>query len=275
MNNPIPSISVYMPTRNRAGQLEQTLHSVFGQTLQPGEVIVVDDASEDSTQEVLLSMQARYPALTVYRNDTPQGASASRNLAIQRATGAFITGIDDDDRWRPTRLEKLFALFETENCAGVCSYDLMDDGKRKRVWKKRSVITLDDLLYYNMAGNQILTRRSYILQAGGFDETLPSAQDYDLWIRLAEKFGSIKTVAEALQVINIKEDESRITTSLNRAKGYRLCFEKHMPLMNASHISYQKYRLKLASGESPGWLEMISVTPRHLLTKEITRKLFL
>lgn len=275
MNNPIPAISVYMPTRNRAGQLEQALHSVFSQTLPPGEVIVIDDASEDSTQEVLLSMQARYPALTVFRNDSPQGASASRNLAIEQASGEFVTGIDDDDVWRPKRLEKLFALFGRENCAGVCSFDLMDYGKRQRVWKKRSVITLDDLLYYNMAGNQILTRREYILQTGGYDETLPSAQDYDLWIRLSEKFGPIKTVPEALQIVNMKKGADRITTSAKKTEGYRLCFEKHLPLMNASQISYQKYRLKLASGESPGWLEMVSATPGHLLLKEIIRKLFL
>lgn len=275
MNNPVPVISVYIPTRNRAGQLGDALRSVFRQSLQPAEVIVVDDASDDSTQELLLKMQKQHPTLSVIRNESPKGAAASRNLAIQRAKGEFVTGIDDDDLWKPERLKKLFALLNRENCAGVCSYDLMDDGVKKRIWKKRSVITLDDLLYYNMAGNQILTRREYILQVGGYDETLPSAQDYDLWIRLARQFGSLKSVPEALQIISIKEDEARITTSDKKIEGYRLCFEKHRPMMTPAHIRYQEYRLKMASGESPGWMEMLSAAPSHLLVKEITRKLFL
>ncbi|HLR90061.1 MAG TPA: glycosyltransferase [Balneolaceae bacterium] len=275
MNNPAPEIAVYMPTRNRAGKLEDVLSSIFGQSLQPAEVIIVDDASDDSTSEILSLWKEQHPILKVVRNETPQGAAASRNRAIRRAESEFITGVDDDDIWKAGRLEKLYTLFHEETCAGVCSYDMMDDGVRKRIWKKPSHITLDDLLYYNMAGNQILTRTAYIREVGGFDEALPSAQDYDLWIRMVQKYGPIRTLPEVLQIINIRQDDNRISTSGAKIRGYRLCFEKHRTLMTNSHIRYQNYRLRLAAGQSPGWGEMLRSTPAHLLRKEIIRKLFL
>src|SRR5690625_7953967 len=100
---------------------------------------------------------------------------------------------------------------------------MMDDGVRKRIWKKPSNITLDDLLYYNMAGNQILTRTAYIREVGGFDEALPSAQDYDLWIRMVQRCGRVRTLPEVLQIINIRQDDNRISTSRAKIRGDRLC----------------------------------------------------
>ena len=273
-NQKQPLISVYIPTRNRSDLLKRAIDSVLMQTWLNYEIIVVDDSSDDSTPILLKKFSAAHNNIHVIRNDSSKGAAASRNIAIENAKGEFITGLDDDDYWRPKRLEKLMENFE-EGYSAATSNDRMDMGHKEIVWKKKPVLTLQDLLYYNQVGNQVLTRKKYIQEAGGYDESLYSAQDYDLWIRLAHDFGPIKTAPHTLQVVNMSDDRESITTSGNKLKGYRACYEKHKHKMNREQKIYQQYRMRLAEGIDTGWIEMFRSVPANLWVKEITRKLFL
>lgn len=252
--------------------MEGAVFSVLEQTWKNIELIVVDDASDDSTPERLRQLSKDYP-ITVIHNPEPKGAAASRNIAIEYAHGEFVSGIDDDDRWMADRIELLMNTFE-DGLSAVCSYDRMKYETRSITWKKKSVISVDDLLYYNMAGNQVLTKKEYIRTVGGYDETLPSAQDDDLWIRLAGEFGPVKTVAKPLQIVNMEQERERITTSEAQIEGYRACFEKHRSKMSDKQVKYREYRIKEASGKDIGWIELAMATPFKLLKKEITRKLF-
>jgi glycosyltransferase involved in cell wall biosynthesis len=263
-----------MPTRNRAEFLERAIQSVIDQTYKSIELIIVDDASDDSTPEILKSY-AQKDGITIVRNHEPKGASSSRNIALRTASGEFATGIDDDDYWRPNRVEEFLNAWQNDQYGGICANDRMDFGDKEIVWKKKPFITLQDLLYYNMIGNQIFTKRDYLLNLGGYDESLPSAQDYDLWIRLVHDYGPIKNVLKTTQVVNMRDEEERITTSGNQIDGYVQCFEKHRKKMNTSQEKYQKYRINLAAGKDSSWLDMLRSVPGKLLIKEITRKLFL
>jgi glycosyltransferase involved in cell wall biosynthesis len=272
--NPEPLVTAIIPTHNRADLLERAIDSVLEQTWENLEIVVVDDASDDETPELLKRLSEEYPLIKVFRNEKPRQAAASRNLAIKHAAGEYITGLDDDDIWRPRRVELLMKEFE-EGFSAVCSNDRMVMEGKEIVWKKPSMITLDDLLYYNQVGNQVLTKKEYLLDVGGYDEKLPSAQDYDLWIRLVQKFGPIRTAPHTLQVVNMDDQRERISTSDNKMEGYHQCYEKHKKWMSKSHQKYQQYRLKLAAGEHAGWFELFRSVPAKLYVKEITRKLFL
>lgn len=268
-----PLVSAIIPTHNRSDLLKRAIESVVEQTWENIEIVVVDDASDDGTSELLEQLSKKH-RITVIRNEIAKGAAASRNIAIENSTGEFITGLDDDDFWRPKRVEFLMEEFE-DGYSAVCSNDRMMMGEKEFVWKKPSVISLDDLLFYNRVGNQVLTKKEYLQVIGGYDEELPSAQDYDLWIRLAEKFGPIRTAPHTLQVINMDEDMDRITTSDDQIRGYHACYEKHQAKMNEQQKKYQNYRIRMVEGDEPGWLEMFRSVPGNLLVKEITRKLFL
>ncbi|MEX0660777.1 MAG: glycosyltransferase [Balneolaceae bacterium] len=268
-----PLVSVIIPTQNRASLLKRALESAFEQTWNELEIVVVDDASDDETPELLEELSKEHP-MTIIRNKTAKGAAASRNIAIEKSTGEFITGLDDDDYWRPKRVELLMEEFE-EGYSAVCSNDRMVMGEKEFVWKKPAVISLDDLLFYNRVGNQVLTKKEYLQEIGGYDEKLPSAQDYDLWIRLVEKYGPIKTAQHTLQVINMDDDRDRITNSDDQLRGYHACYEKHQSKMSEQQKKYQNYRIRMVEGEEPGWWEMFRSVPGNLLVKEITRKLFL
>lgn len=263
-----------MPTYNRRDLLERAVNTVLEQTWNSLEIIIVDDASDDDTPKLLEELTGSYNNIRAIRNETSKGAAVSRNIAIQNANGEYITGLDDDDYWRPTRIERLMEEFE-EGFSAVCSYDRMVMNEREAVWRKPTMITHDDLLYYNQVGNQVLTKKEYLDEIGGYDEELPSAQDYDLWIRLARQFGPIRTVTQPLQIVNMEEDRERISTADQKMDGYYQCYEKHKDWMNAKQKKYQKYRLKLAEEESVSWLDLIRSVPPGLYIKEITRKMFL
>ena len=274
MSNPSePLVTVYLPTQNRRESLEPAIESVFNQTWNSTELIVVDDASKDETAELLSSLK-KERNFKVIRNDTPQGAAKSRNMAISQAGGEFITGLDDDDLWMPRRIELMMQEFQ-DGYSGVSSHDLMDYGKRLLRWKKRNNISHQDLLYYNCAGNQLLTRTEYLQKLGGFDESLSAAQDYDLWIRLTEAYGPIVNAPYLLQTVNMRSERESITTSVRKMEGYRACFEKHRSKMTPKQVAYQQYRLNLAAGEKKSWIEMFRSVPANLLLKEINRKIFL
>lgn len=273
MSNPAqPLVTAFIPTRNRVDTLERAIQSVLDQTWTSIEIIVIDDASDDTTHDLLKRFSAEH-SIRFIRNTRPLGAAACRNVAIQQATGEFVSGLDDDDFWRPKRIEMLMEAFE-DGYSGVCSNDRLDFGDRELVWKKRPVVTLQDLLFYNQVGNQILTKRDYILEVGGYDESLSSAQDYDLWIRLAHDFGPFKNVSQTLQVVNMAPERESITNAKTKLEGYTACFEKHVGKMNADQKKYQHYRLRLAAGKKVSWAEMFRSVPASLLIKEITRKLF-
>ena len=267
-------VSVIIPTHNRKELLERAVNSVLEQTWSAVELVIVDDASDDETPAYLDQLQKDHDRIQVISNSESEGAAVSRNIAIQHASGEFITGLDDDDYWRPTRIERLMEEFE-EGFSAVCSYDRMVMNEREAVWRKPTMITHDDLLYYNQVGNQVLTKKEFLEELGGYDEELPSAQDYDLWIRLTRQFGPIRTVTQPLQIVNMEDDRDRISTADQKMDGYYQCYEKHKDWMSVKQKRYQEYRLKLAEEESVSWLDLIRSVPPGLYIKEITRKLFL
>src|SRR3954466_15167188 len=99
-------VSVYIPTRNRRALVERAIKAVLEQDYRELEVIVVDDASTDDTPAFLKAAAAADSRLTFFANDRPSGAPAARNRAIAAAKGAFVTGLDDDDYFEPTRSEE-------------------------------------------------------------------------------------------------------------------------------------------------------------------------
>ena len=105
----VPTVSVVIPTYNRADVLGDAIASAVGQTAPPVEVIVVDDASTDSTPDVA----AQFGKAVRYVRQERAGQSAARNLGASLAAGEYIAMLDSDDTWEPTKLERQLALHET------------------------------------------------------------------------------------------------------------------------------------------------------------------
>lgn len=242
-------VTVYIPTRNRARLVAQAVASVMAQTHQDWRCIIVDDASDDETPRVLAGLAAADPRISYFRHEAPQGACAARNRAIEAAKTEFVTGLDDDDIFLPQRLAQLLEGV-AKGAPIVTSRDLLWKGGRIKAMPKPDVATLPMMLKRNVIGNQILTRREHVLAVGGFDTALPSWQDYDLWVRLIERFGPVTVVPHFGQIIYGSDSVARITDDVSRqARGMELFFAKHGPKMNAQARSIHLARQKRLKGE--------------------------
>jgi|SRR5690554_309400 len=243
MSSSQPLISVIIPTHNRAVLLQRALNSVVGQRYKNLELIIVDDSSKDNTEDIVKNYQDRVK-ITYIKNDVAVGACAARNIGINAAEGVFIAGLDDDDTWHPDRVFELHANYSSEY-AFVTSDVLIMKDKTQHVWRKKSVLTLNDLLYSNQVGNQVLVEKERVLEVGGFDENLTAAQDYDLWIRLCSKYGPIRNVQKVLQTVYEEESRDRITTSYSKKiDGYLRFYNKHKSKMDIKQRKYQLYLMR-------------------------------
>jgi glycosyltransferase involved in cell wall biosynthesis len=222
------------------------------------EIVIVDDGSSDKTEEVVRGYQSRKEEILYLRHDTPRGACAARNYGIREAHGEFVTGLDDDDEWLPRRVEVLMKSWR-EEYAYVCSPNCIIYRDRKVNERRRSVITLNDMLYSNITGNQVLTRKERILAVGGFDEDLTANQDFDLWLRLLAKYGNAKMVSEPLQNVYRDHLEDRISKSSRKISGEWKLYLKNKPLLNIKQRRVRLMELKRIKRKNIKISELIGI----------------
>ena len=193
----MPQISVIIPTFNHGKFIAETLESVFAQTYQNYEVIVINDGSTDET-EAVLGPDLEAQRIRYFRQEN-QGVAAARNAGLALATGEWIAFLDDDDLWPPDKLEWQVACLEASNAVvvgGLCSrFGLEGERKKKGDSHKIEFLATADLFRGNPFGSpgQTLIRKSALEKIGGLDTAIWGLDDLDLWIRLS-RIGSIQRV---------------------------------------------------------------------------------
>jgi glycosyltransferase involved in cell wall biosynthesis len=186
-------ISVIVPARNAERYIKRTLESVLNQTHQDFEIVVVDNASTDTTAAIVTELAQRDPRIRLVRAQNI-GVSAARNLAIKEARGELIAPVDADDVWHPEKLARQLAVM----CAagpnvGVvyCWSAGIDDEDRiiLAAWTKSYAVgnVLHDIVVSGIVGNGSvpLLRRKYIDAVGGYDENLYLCEDWKFYTALA------------------------------------------------------------------------------------------
>ena len=181
-------ISVIIPTFNRAALLPRAIDSVLRQTHQSFEIIVIDDGSTDHTA----SVAAEYGNALRYIRQSNAGASAARNCGIREATGALIAFLDSDDTWHPEKLARQAALFSTPAIGAVhCAIRVehTERGETKGLYYPGDTLDLHAVLALRIPWpTAMMVRRDVLLEIGGFDETLVASEDWELCIRIAQKY---------------------------------------------------------------------------------------
>jgi glycosyltransferase involved in cell wall biosynthesis len=185
--------SIIIPTFNREQYIQATLESVFAQTLNSYEVIVVDDGSTDRTVEILHPYRDRITLLQ-QENKSP---GAARNLGIRQAQGVYTTFLDSDDLWFPWTLATYQQAIEATNfpifVAGAhCSFS--DAAELEAVAIPLNVQSFGD--YYaasdrsfDIYGCAVAVQTQVLQQSGGFNDQKMNAEDSDLWLRLGTVAG--------------------------------------------------------------------------------------
>jgi glycosyltransferase involved in cell wall biosynthesis len=187
-----PLVSIVIPAYNSANYLPQALDSVLNQTFRDYEIIVVDDGSTDETEQVL----APYRGLIRYIRKENGGPASARNAGIRQASGEYIAFLDADDIWLPDKLQSqidfisknpdLHVLFT--DCAIFDQHGFVTSSIKEN-HNISARITFQDLLTKHFVPmSSIIVKRACLDEIGLFDESLTGAEDYNLYLRLAQKF---------------------------------------------------------------------------------------
>jgi glycosyltransferase involved in cell wall biosynthesis len=191
-----PTVSVVLPTYDRAPLITRAIRSVLEQTLTDFELIVVDDGSTDATQEAVADIAD--PRLRFIELAENRGAAAARNVGIRAASAPFIAFQDSDDEWLPAKLECHMRAFDTADPeVGVVYSDMeriWDDGRREYHRSPdvvRGVLLDPGTCFYQVCGLGIqstVIRKECFAEVGDFNEAFPALEDLELFVRLSRRY---------------------------------------------------------------------------------------
>jgi glycosyltransferase involved in cell wall biosynthesis len=218
------SISIVMPTHNRAALLPRALESVLRQSDPDFELIVVDDGSSDGTP-ALLAQRAPDPRVRVLRNEPAGGPAVARNRGIRAAGGDWIAFLDDDDELLPDYVARLRAAIQADPrldlvWSGVERWHHRADGGHdveslhwRDRWDGRAATEHRFLNFFALSFG-VAVRRERLLAVGLFDERFSSSEDLDLAMRLVAAGAAYAALPGPLLRLHLGE-----SGSLSRSRG--------------------------------------------------------
>lgn len=181
-------IAVVVPTHDRAHVLGRALASVLDQSEPPAQCLVVDDGSRDGTEALV---RRSFPGVTYLRR-AHQGVSAARNLGIRHAEADWVAFLDSDDCWMPDKLARQRRALAGGGHA-ICHTDEVWIRAGRRVNPMRKHRKRGGWIYRHclprcaISPSTSVVRKDVLEAVGGFDESLPACEDYDLWLRLCAR----------------------------------------------------------------------------------------
>ena len=197
-------ISVVMPCYNAAPYVEEAVESVMQQSYPHVELIIIDDGSTDESVQIIARLATRYPDRITVLHQTNSGPYHARNQGLTHARGNFIAFLDADDTWHPEALNQLHAamtatLADMAYCGwqnvGEAAVNTQPHIPPDYVESDAAALFLQSCPW---PINGVLVRRQLIDSLRGFSERLPTAMDYDLWLRMLAAQPTVVRVPQVL-----------------------------------------------------------------------------
>lgn len=247
-------VSAIITTYNRCDLINASIRSVLGQTCQDFELIIVDDASTDNTAQAVSEFHDS--RIRYIRHEKNQGAAVARNTGIHNAKYDCIAFLDDDDEWLPQKLELQLDLLDHGGPDIGCVYTgyetiLRSTGHlvNKRIATERGNIFKKMLVHNCIGGTSVvLITKKCFDEVGLFDESLPYYEDYDIFIRIAEKF-KIECVSQPLLRYYVDDLGLNYSNNLDRVEqGLEIMRERYCSGSSDRDVKNLYSRLYLMQG---------------------------
>lgn len=228
-------ISIVIPTYNRPALLDRLLESIQSQTFKDFEVIIIDDNSSNQCEyeAVMNKYKNVFKEMQYHRNEKNSGAPYSRNRGIRLAAYELVALVDDDDKWLPNKLAWQNEVYEHSSDKLGIVYTWTDaiDEKGEVVYRYRSEIEgnakVEILRECFIPSPSVLVRKSALLEAGLFDETMPSCQDWDMWTRIFLKEYTCRVV-KSVEALHWHHHGPTIGKSQRAFQGYNKYYKKFL-----------------------------------------------
>lgn len=254
-------VSIILPTYNRRYCIQRAIDSVLSQTWQDYELIIIDDGSTDGTEEYICSLTDK--RIKYVRLGKNSGVARARNIGIENAAGEYIAFQDSDAEWGKNKLEKQVYCLDSSKQEVAMVYS-----PYKRIYRDYAIVypalnvPLEEksgqiiryLLEHPLVDTPtMLVRKNVLYEVGGFDPVMSALEDYELSIRIAERY-QIHIIDEILVLSYDNEDSisnnaaSYIRNSFYLLKKYREVFAKYdmmMPYLNQlSQYAVENHQLE-------------------------------
>ncbi|TVP61024.1 MAG: glycosyltransferase family 2 protein [Halomonadaceae bacterium] len=255
-----PHVSVIIPAYNRGACLARALDSVLTQTLQPQEVIVVDDKSTDSSvADTLTRYSDRFEqqGITFLSLVNPEnaGAARSRNRGVAASGGGMLAFLDSDDAWHPSHLETCLGILQSESGTDFLASNHYDQGKQSHrnpmlpsTGAKKTLV--DDAYEFKFSATKAPLRTSGLVMTkagfesiGGFDEDLGKHQDWDLVMRFNRANGRFVYNLGSTVLIH-SESENRMSHSSNYTASLRFLKRHHRGMKISHRVRFSRAVIK-------------------------------
>jgi teichuronic acid biosynthesis glycosyltransferase TuaG len=249
MSSHPPLVTVVIPTYNQADFLREALQSVVNQDFADWQAVVVNNHSSDHTKDVVAEIAD--PRIQIIDFNNEGVIAASRNLALLQATSLFVAFLDSDDWWHPTKLSRCVAALQTGSDL-VCHSEEWRSSTSSRVvhYGPAYRTSYQELL---LGGNCVSTsavvgRTKLFQELGGFstDPRFVTAEDYELWLRLAQSRAEFVFLNEVLGVFRIHSLSA--SASVDRNSRAEMAVVAHH-LASAPFTSPAVQRRRLARSE--------------------------
>jgi glycosyltransferase involved in cell wall biosynthesis len=236
----LKKVLVIIPTRDRPNLTLEAVRSVTNQTYTDWECLVIDDGSSIENYKLLTKQLKPIPKVKLSRNSTPKGPAACRNFALNITNYDYISFLDSDDLWMVEKLEKQVRALEQENKQWIhCNEIWIRNNKtvsQKKIHRKQGgLFWKRSLSRCLISPSAVLFKGTFFHELGGFQESFPVAEDYELWLRALEK-KSIGYLSEPLvlkragdwqQLSSVQEIDRYRVLALHRAiRRIKTCKEK-------------------------------------------------
>ncbi|MBQ4600635.1 MAG: glycosyltransferase [Oscillospiraceae bacterium] len=196
----MPKVSVILPAYNAEKYIKEAMDSILSQTFADFELIVLNDCSQDSTEELILSYED--PRVVYVKNEENLGVARTLNRGLALAKGEYIARMDADDISLRSRFEKQAAYLDTHSNVAVLgsNVELFDEnGTIQTGWSSTDPrqLKLDLFFACPFAHPGVMMRTAVIRELGGYDPEYEGLEDYELWYRVSRK-ANISTLADVL-----------------------------------------------------------------------------
>lgn len=231
-------VSAVITTHNRLELLKRAINSVLNQTYANMECIVVSDNSTDGTDDYCANIkQIRFISISASQS---KGGNYARNIGISAAKGEYVAFLDDDDYWLPEKIEQQLSLAEEKHSGFVyCRryFERLGRGSASWIEEEQDECPTGDLSerifkHYISSTSCFFVKRSLMLDVGCFDERVAMWQDYDLFIRLAQKTQIFVNDAPLCVYTLDEQDSKKISNKFSRCPHNMVyLMRKYSPLL--------------------------------------------
>jgi GT2 family glycosyltransferase len=249
----MPTVSIVIPTHDRLRLLQQAITSVSQQTHTDWELLVVDDASTDDTSSFVEGLTD--PRITALRLPRNVGQSAARREGTRLTGAPYLLFLDDDDVLRPDAIERLLGALQKEPAAAAVGANVEFDGRghRRRIRHPHRAMVRSlwpELLWgWSATPSRVLLRRDALVAAGGWDPSIETAHDTDLWLRMSLSAPFVLVPATVVDK-RAHEGQSRPVDSMEITTRFREIWVSQLPdEMRAGAEAVMKARKHTLTGE--------------------------